>query len=404
MEAEITALEENHTWTLVHLPPNITPIGSKWVYKIKRHADGTIERYKARLVAKGYTQTEGLDYFDTFSPVAKMTTIRTLLALASIKGWHLHQLDVNNAFLHGDLQEDVYMQVPADVHTTHPNQVCKLLKSLYGLKQASRQWFGKLSTLLLHCGYNQSPSDHSLFLKSSGNNFTALLVYVDDIVLAGNSLEEFTYIKKELDTHFRIKDLGVLKYFLGLEVAHSRLGVSICQRKYCLDLLSESGLLGCKPAKTPLDATVRLRQDNSPLLPDVGCYRRLVGRLIYLTTTRPDISYAVQQLSQFMAAPTTTHFRAAQRVLRYLKNSPGRGLFYQRTSSCRSKGSVMPIGGVPGYPTFRFRLLFLFRKLTHNVEVEQASNGFSLIRGSRVPSFNISHLRAPVALLSTSRS
>ncbi|MCI19300.1 retrovirus-related pol polyprotein from transposon TNT 1-94, partial [Trifolium medium] len=139
MNAELEALAKNQTWIYVDLPPNVKPIGSKWVYKIKHRADGSIERYKARLVAKGYNQIEGLDFFDTFSPVAKLSTVRILLAIASIKNWHLHQLDVNNAFLHGELQEDVYMAIPDGVTCPKPNQVCKLVKSLYGLKQASRK-------------------------------------------------------------------------------------------------------------------------------------------------------------------------------------------------------------------------------------------------------------------------
>jgi hypothetical protein len=146
MNAELEALAKTGTWVIVDLPPQVKPIGSKWVYKVKYKADGTVERHKARLVAKGYNQVEGLDYFDTFSPVAKLTTVRILLALASIKQWNLHQLDVNNAFLHGDLEEDVYMTIPDGVTSTKPGQVCKLLKSLYGLKQASRKWYEKLTS------------------------------------------------------------------------------------------------------------------------------------------------------------------------------------------------------------------------------------------------------------------
>jgi hypothetical protein len=163
MNDELEALAKNKTWIFVDLPPHVKPIGSKWVYKIKHKADGTIERYKARLVAKGYNQIEGLDFFDTFSPVAKLSTVRILLAIASIKQWHLHQLDVNNAFLHGELQEDVYMTIPQGVSCSKANQVCKLVKSLYGLKQASRKWYERLTSLLLQQGYRQSTSDYSLF-------------------------------------------------------------------------------------------------------------------------------------------------------------------------------------------------------------------------------------------------
>jgi hypothetical protein len=222
MKLKLEALAKNCTWQIVELPPHTKPIGCRWVYKVKHKADGTIERYKARLVAKGYNQVEGIDYFETFSPVAKLTTVRTLLAIAAAKNWHLHQLDVNNAFLHGDLQEDVYMKIPDGVPCDKSNLVCKLKKSLYGLKQASRKWYEKLTSLLIKEGYTQSTSDYSLFTLTRDNNFTALLVYVDDIILAGNSMAEFDRVKVVLDVAFKIKNLGQLKYFLGLEVAHSK--------------------------------------------------------------------------------------------------------------------------------------------------------------------------------------
>ncbi|PNX75793.1 retrovirus-related Pol polyprotein from transposon TNT 1-94 [Trifolium pratense] len=338
MNAEITALKQNKTWVYVDQPAHVKPIGSKWVYKVKHRADGSIERYKARLVAKGYNQIEGLDFFDTFSPVAKITTVRILIALASLKSWHLHQLDVNNAFLHGELQEDVYMTIPEGVVAPKPNQVCKLLKSLYGLKQASRKWYERLTSLLVQQGYTQSTSDYSLFTLKHDHSFTALLVYVDDIILAGDSLSEFARIKQILDREFKIKDLGQLKYFLGLEVAHSQSGISICQRKYCLDLLKDTGLIGSKPAPTPLDHSTKIHQDSSAAYEDIGGYRRLIGKLLYLTTTRPDISFATQQLSQFLSSPTITHYDTACRVVRYLKGTPGRGLFFPRSSSLQLLG------------------------------------------------------------------
>jgi hypothetical protein len=338
MNSELHALQQNKTWIFVDQPANIKPIGSKWVYKVKHKDDGSIERYKARLVAKGYNQIEGLDFFDTFSPVAKITTVRTLIALAAVKSWHLHQMDVNNAFLHGDLQEDVYMTVPQGVHSPKPNQVCKLIKSLYGLRQASRKWYERLTSLLISQGYHQSSSDYSLFTLNKQGSFTALLVYVDDIILAGDSLAEFARIKTVMDEEFKIKDLGKLRYFLGIEVAHSKSGISICQRKYCLDLLQDTGLLGSKPAPTPLDSSIKLHQDNSAAYEDVAGYRRLVGKLLYLTTTRPDIAFVTQQLSQFLSSPTLVHYETACRVVRYLKGTPGRGLFFSSTSTIQLLG------------------------------------------------------------------
>jgi len=239
MKAKVEALEFNHTWTIVDVPPNVKPIGCKWVYKIKRHLDGSVERYKARLVAKGFAQTKGVNYFKTFSPVVKMATVRVVLALASIHRWTIQQLDVNNAFLHGDLSEDVYMTVPLGVSASGTPKCCKLHKSLYGLKQYNRKWYEKLSIPLLSCGYQQAQADHSLFVKTVDSSFTALIVYVDDIILTGNSTDEMAHIKHVLHSNFRIKDLDILKYFLGIEVAHSETGISICQCKYCLDLIRD---------------------------------------------------------------------------------------------------------------------------------------------------------------------
>ena len=177
-QTELNALEQTGTWKIVDLPSLVKPIGCIWVYKVNHNEDGSIKRYKAHLVSKD-NQIEGLDYFDTFSLVAKVTTVRLVIALASINHWFLHQLDVNNAFLHRELHEDVYMIVPPGVVPSKPNQVCKLPKSLYGLKQASRKWYEKLTSLLINNGYIQATSDTSLFTKKTSECFTTLLVYVD---------------------------------------------------------------------------------------------------------------------------------------------------------------------------------------------------------------------------------
>jgi len=338
MDNEIRDFNGNHTWKFVDLPPNVVTIGSKWVYKIKRHVDGTIKRFKAKLAAQGFTQTEGLDYFETFSPVAKLSTVRLLLALASIHGWHLHQLDVNNTFLHGDLNESAYMRIHQGVISPKSGKVCKLKKSLYGLKRASRQLFEKITKFLFTQGFTEAASDHTLFIKSTSTSFTVILVYVDDIILASTSLDVFDDLKAALHNTFCIKNLGPLKFFLGLEVARTSKGISLCQRKYCLELLEDVGLTSCNPASTPLDPSMRLSQDGGPPYTDITAYRRLVGILLYLTTTRPDIAFATQQLSQFMSCPIATHHKVFLRVLRYLKRSPGRGLFFPQSADLQIFG------------------------------------------------------------------
>ncbi|WVZ14716.1 hypothetical protein V8G54_012282 [Vigna mungo] len=340
MDDELAALARNDTWEITDLPADKTVVGCKWVFKIKHKADGSIERYKARLVAKGYTQIEVQDYLDTFSPVVKITIVRLVIALAASHNWHLKQLDVNNAFLHGTLNEEVYMLPPPGLHDIKPNQVCKLQKSLYGLKQAGRQWYARLSDFLLSNGFLQSASDHSLFTKHTNSNVTILVIYVDDIVLTGNDLTEITHITHLLDATFKIKDLGNLKFFLGLEVARNKEGISISQRQYTLDILKDEGYLNSKPVSTPCDYHTKLSTNSGQPLNDAtsSSYRRLVGRLLYLTKTRPNISFAVQQLSQFLSNPSTDHQQAASRILRYLKGARGKGIFFPSNNIIQLKG------------------------------------------------------------------
>ncbi|CAM8937311.1 unnamed protein product [Rhodiola kirilowii] len=330
MQKEISALEVNDTWVITDLPQGKTIVDCKWVYKVKFLADGSVERYKARLVAKGFTQVEGLDYQDTFAPVAKMTSVRCLLAVAASRNWTIYQLDVNNAFLHGTLDEEVYMKLPPGFYHKEKSkgQVCRLLKSLYGLKQASRQWFAKFSESLLAFGFHRSLNDYSLFTLERGSDFILLLVYVDDVILTGTSQLLIDEIKSYIHQLFKIKDLGVLKYFLGLEVARSHDGIFLHQRKYALELLESSNLIDCKPVKTPMELKHRLSLSQAPLLDDPMVYRKLVGKLIYLTITRPDLAYAVHILSQFMQHPTTEHLQAVHRLMRFVKGAPAQGLFF----------------------------------------------------------------------------
>ncbi|GJY44348.1 retrovirus-related pol polyprotein from transposon TNT 1-94 [Tanacetum coccineum] len=224
------------------------------VFKIKFKADGYIKRYKARLVAKGFNQKKGIDYKETFAPVAKMVKVRTLLATYVQKGYQIEQLDINNAFLHGDLHEEVYMTVlQGYTQKLLPNTICELTKSLYGLKKASMQWFEKLTSFLLQLGFKQNYVDTSLFTINHQGSFTAILVYVDDILIVGKDLNFISTIKKHLHTQFSIKDLRSLHYYLGIEFIRNSSGITMTQRKYALEHLECANVLDNKPIATPMD-------------------------------------------------------------------------------------------------------------------------------------------------------
>ncbi|KAL4379256.1 hypothetical protein GQ457_02G035690 [Hibiscus cannabinus] len=334
MDEELQAMDTLQTWSVVSLPEGKNAIDCKWIYRVKRKADGSIDRYKARLIAKGFTQVEGIDYIDTFSPVAKMTTFKLLLSLAAVHDWCLFQLDVNNAFLNGMLDEEVYMKLPLGYKTdiSGSNLVCKLHKSIYELKQASRQWFHAFYQVVMQFGFTQSHFDHSLFIKGLGNDMVVLLVYVDDIILAGKDPKLLTDVQIFLQQHFKLKDLGTLKYFLGFEIARNQTGISLSQRQYAFQLLEETGSLSKKLAELPLTPSHKLSKDEGQLIDDPHLYRRLVGRLLYLTHTRPDITHAVNLLSQFVSTPRQPHLSAVYHLLSYVKASPGLGLFFSSSS------------------------------------------------------------------------
>ena len=336
MNEEMNALQKNETWDLVYLPKDKKTVGCRWVYTVKLDSEGNIDRYKARLVAKGYTQKHGIDYGDTFAPVAKMNTIRILISIATNRDWPLKQLDVKNAFLNGYLEEEVYMDPPLGVESN--GRVCKLKRALYGLKQSPRAWFGRLSSFMKKVGYKQSDADHTLFVKTSKGKTTALIVYVDDMVVTGNDPEEITKLQKLLAAEFELKDLGQLKYFLGIEVSRSKAGITMCQRKYVLDLLAETGMLDCKPTDTPIETNHKLSIHEDQVPVNREKYQKLVGKLIYLAHTRPDIAYAVSVVSRFMHAPSEDHMNAVYRILKYLKSSPGKGLFFGRNQELEVSG------------------------------------------------------------------
>ncbi|GJY65189.1 putative RNA-directed DNA polymerase [Tanacetum coccineum] len=305
MNQEIEALNRNNTW-----------------------------RFKARLV----NQREGIDYEETFSPVVKIVTIRCILTIAVNNKWPLFQLDINNAFLYGELEEDVYMSIPEGYSDQGDKRVCKLVKSLYGLKQAPSKWNEKLTSLLIENGFKQSLNDFSLFVKNDKDVMLILLVYVDDIIVTGNNVDEINKFKQFLGSKFLIKDLGKLKYFLGIKVLDIDNGICLTQRNYFTELLNEFGMLAFKPCSTPIEVNLDDKKvvakygDDVPLT-GITNYQNLIGKLIYLTMTRPDISYVVHCLSQVMHKPMQSHLRLAFRVLRYLKKEPGLGITFRESDN-----------------------------------------------------------------------
>ncbi|KAD3067125.1 hypothetical protein E3N88_35005 [Mikania micrantha] len=325
MNEEFHALNKNGTWSLIPYVDNSNVVDCKWVYRLKRDAQGKVTRYKARLVAKGFHQQA--DYHETFSPVVKATTIRVVLSLAVTQKWALRQLDVQNAFLHGDLQETVYMRQPQGfVDPSKPHHVCLLHKSLYGLKQAPRAWFHRLSTALQQLGFHGSKTDPSLFILNSRGTILYVLVYVDDIIITGNNNQAVDHIIQSLSSSFAVKDLGSLHYFLGIEVIRHGLDLILSQKKYIWDTLQRSGLSDCKPVNSPMSTSQVLMPDDSLLMLDPTKYRQVVGALQYATLTRPDIAFSVNKVCQFMHAPTDNHWIAVKRILRYLKGTTDLGL------------------------------------------------------------------------------
>ena len=333
---ELTALHHNKTWVLVPRPRGVNVVGSKWIFKTKHRPDGSVDKYKARLVARGFTQQLGIAYGDTFSPVVKPATLRLVLALAVARGWSLRQIDVSNAFLHGYLSEDVYMQQPPGFKDARfPSHVCKLQRALYGLKQSPRAWYARLSARLLALGFASSKADTSLFFFRYRDVQIYMLVYVDDIVIAGSSPRAVDGLVHALAASFPIKDLGPLEYFLGLEASYNSGGMTLTQRKYALDLLHRVSMENCKPTSTPLSTFEQLaRVSGRPLSTDDSFrYRSVVGGLQYLTLTRPDISFAVNKVCQFLSQPTDAHWEAVKRILRYVKGTLHTGLKFRKAVS-----------------------------------------------------------------------
>ena len=347
MAKEFAALNEHDTWELVDLPTNANVVGCKWVYKTKRKANGEVDRHKARLVAQGYSQEEGIDYNEVFAPVAKYKSIRTVLAIANQLDLEVHQMDVVSAFLNGDLEEDIYMRQPEGFTSrNHPNKVCKLKKSLYGLKQSARCWNQKIHEFMTSSKYIQSTADPCIYYRVqnvNGKPITVIVaVYVDDTIIMSNDKKILLAEKKRISERFEMDDRGELHYILGMEVKRDRKNrrMTICQKTYLNDVLERFGMQNCKPVATPMESGkvfTALADNEEPV--DVRQYQAAIGSLNYAAiATRPDISTAVGKLSQYMRNPSRDHWTGIKRVLRYIKGTVDYGLEFTQTDDFVLRG------------------------------------------------------------------
>ncbi|GKD45674.1 retrovirus-related pol polyprotein from transposon TNT 1-94, partial [Tanacetum coccineum] len=293
MNQEIKSIERNNTWELCDLPPGATAIGVKWVFKTKLDKDGKIDKHKARLVVKGYAQKQGLDYSEVFAPVAKWDTIRSIFALAAQRGMKVHQLDVKSAFLYGELEETVFVEQPQGyVVQGNEGKVYRLRKALYGLKQAPRAWYGRIESYFLKEGFEKCPYEPTLFVKLSKENvFLIVSIYVDDLIITGSTLDLIEQFKVSMKSEFEMSDMGEMRFFLGVEVIQSEDGIHLNQRKYAREILERFNMEDCNSVRSPMVPGCKLVKDDLSGFVDATMYKQMVGCIMYLAATRPDIMY-----------------------------------------------------------------------------------------------------------------
>ena len=329
LDNEYSSLIEHKTWNLVKPPEGRNIVDSRWVFKVKYNADGTIERYKARLVAKGFTQEAGIDFEETFAPVARYTSIRALLAIVNQLDLELDQMDVSTAFLNGDLKEEIFMKQPEGyIQAGKEDLVCKLNKSIYGLKQASRCWYNTIDQFLKDSGYKQCKADSCLYMKRVGASFVYIAVYVDDLLFASNDIQMLSAEKKLLQNRFNTKDLGEAHYCLGIQIQRdrSKKQMLLHQTKYLSNLLKKFGMENCKATATPQEQNTKLSQNEGDSV-DKAKYQALIGSLTYaVTATRPDLAQALGSVNQFSSNPGNEHWTAAKRILRYIQGTINHGI------------------------------------------------------------------------------
>nr|GEX80567.1 putative ribonuclease H-like domain-containing protein [Tanacetum cinerariifolium] len=339
MQEELLQFKRLDVWVLVHAPDNISPLMLKWSFKNKHHEEQTVIRNKSRLVVRGYRQEKGIDFEESFASVARMEAIRIFLAYAAHKSFTVFQMDVKTVFLHGSLKEDVYVCQPEGfINADHPGHVYKLKKALYGLKQALRAWYDELSKFLLQNHFFKGTIDPTLFIRRFQDDILVVQVYVDDIIFGSTHPRYIQLFSNLMKILFEMSMLGEMTFFLGLQVNQSPCGIFINQSKYVLEILNKYGMESCDPVGTPMEIKDKLDLDQNGTPVDATKYHSMIGALMYLTSSRPDLVHATCLYARYHAKPTEKHLKEVKRIFRYLWETVNTGLWYTKDSGFELTG------------------------------------------------------------------
>ncbi|GJT33937.1 retrovirus-related pol polyprotein from transposon TNT 1-94 [Tanacetum coccineum] len=333
MQEELNEFERLEVWELVPRPDKVMVITLKWIYKVKLDELGGILKNKARLVARSYRQEEGIDFEESFAPVARLEAIRIFLAFAAHMNMVVYQMDVKTAFLNGNLREEVYVSQPDGfVDKDKPNHVYKLKKALYGLKQAPRAWYDMLSSFLISQDFSKGSVDPTLFIRRDGKELLLVQIYVDDIIFAASTPELCDLFAKIMCSKFKMSMMGKISFFLGLQISQSPRGIFINQSKYALESLKKYSFDSCDPVDTPMVEKSKLEEDKEGKAVDPSHYHGMIGTLLCLTASRPDLQFSICMCARYQARPTKKHLNAVKRIIRYLKGTVHQGLWYPKDS------------------------------------------------------------------------
>ncbi|GKB82706.1 retrovirus-related pol polyprotein from transposon TNT 1-94 [Tanacetum coccineum] len=334
MQEELNEFEHLGVWELVPRPDKVMVITLKWIYKVKLDELGGILKNKARLVARGYRQEEGINFEESFAPVARLEAIRIFLAYAAHMNMVVYQMDAKTAFLNGNLREEVYVSQPDGfVDKDKPNHVYKLEKALYGLKQAPHAWYDMLSSFLISQDFSKSSVDPTLFIYRDGKELLLVQIYVDDIIFVASIPELCDLFSKIMCLKFKMLMMGKISFYLGLQISQSPRGIFINQSKYTLESLKKYSFDSCNPVDTPMVEKSKLDEDKEGKAIDPSHYCGMIGTLLYLTSSRSDLQFAICMCARYQALPTEKHLNAVKRIFRYLKITVNRGLWYLKDSS-----------------------------------------------------------------------